>query len=378
MERSKTTMKRLVSILRGACTVPLVALVLTACGSPADSWSSENDLASPSTALQRQDRSSNASQTKDVQTPIIGVDIGAVPTRYLSLPQLYQTLKTWTDTAHTYSEYVTFGKAGGYDNVAIRVSSAVGSPSLVLPKVLINAAIHGDEVIGTAAVTGVIHRLISQYGKDATVNELVQTRDMYFVPVNNPPGYVENSRYETGEDPNRMFPWPGDIDRVSTPSIQNLQSFFISRGFNAVFDTHASGRMILLPWAYTRDKLEDGFAGAKHRNLGQELATLSGYRWGSIPNMIGYTAPGSSIDFWYIEGKKRGFHTMAIGAEVGTAKRPSASQIPDEINRHYPIVTRFIQQAPVALVTDDPMTTAYDTLEPHYDTPDPYFVPGLE
>ncbi len=305
------------------------------------------------------------------------VEIGAEPSKYLAINELYKTLKQWAQNADKFSEYVVFGKSGSYDNVAIRLSSAVSNPASTLPKVLINSGIHGDEQIGTASVLGVVHRFISKYGRDQKVTDIINTRDIYFVPINNPPGYAANDRDESGQDPNRSFPWPGGENQKGTPSVQNLQAFFIDKKFNAVFDIHASGRMILLPWAYTASKFEDGTAGERHRKLGKELADLSGYRWGTVRNMVGYIAPGSSIDWWYLEGKKRGFHTCVMGAEIGTSKKPPASSIPNEVNRQYAIVMDFVEKGPIAL-TSYAGYASYDVEEPYYATPDPYFVPGLE
>ncbi len=227
------------------------------------------------------------------------IELGAAPSNYLSLSDIEALLAKWAKAGPGLLEYKVFGTSNGKNNVYLRVSKAVSTGQSDLPKVLIDAGTHGDEWIGPAIVLGFMHHYISQYGKDAEITELINTRDVYFIPVVSPTGYSTKSRDEEGQDPNRSFPLHG---ATPTTSISNLMSLFRQVGFNATIDYHASGRMMLTPWGYTSSQFDEGGLGAKQRTLVAEMVasqTGSKYRWGSIVSMVGYVADNSSIDWFY-------------------------------------------------------------------------------
>lgn len=304
------------------------------------------------------------------------VDLGAEPNTYLDYSQITELIKSWAQAGPEILQVGNYGQVGGYDNHYLRLSAAVSDSSLNLPKVMIDACIHGDEWIATALLLAVIHRLVEQYAVDNTITTLIQTRDIYFVPVTSPASYDQRNREEEGQDPNRSFPGPGALNNQPTSSVANLMAFFVDKGFNATLNFHASGRMVLLPWAYTEALFEEGNDGAKHRTLANKMANAATYRWGSVPDMVGYTAEGSSIDWFYVEGQKRGFNTCTMGVEAGTSKMPAESQISTEANRDYTMIVDFISEAPVLLTKYGDRVP--DITPPVYDTPSPYFVPGLE
>lgn len=300
-------------------------------------------------------------------------DLGPEPSDYLDMGDVYKLLQKWQERAAPIATLHSYGKAQGYDLQYLRIHAGARADA---PKVLIDAATHGDEAISVATVLGVTHRLLSLYGREKEVTDLLKERDIYVVPMVCADGYARGSREVEGQDPNRTFPHPGDPNRRSVQCITALRNLFHKEQFNATIDYHASGRMVLLPWGYTRQRFADGNRAAAYRNLGQKLASLAGYTWGQIPDMVGYTAPGSSVDYFYIEGKKANVNTFSVGIEVGVAKRPARSEIPIEVGRNFPLIIAFLKDAPQAFESEQ-LTT--DTI--HWPVPQkisPYFVPGKE
>ncbi len=303
--------------------------------------------------------------------------MGDEPDEYLTYDEITQLIKSWAQAGPEIMEVGSYGSGGGYTNYYLRISAAVSDNSLNLPRGTINACMHGDEWIATATVLAVIHRILKKYAKNDEITKLIQTRDIYLVPVVNPANYDMKKREENGRDPNRSFPWPGDENNNPTPNAQRLMNLFIDKKFNSVLEYHASGRMVLLPWGHKKKPLDIYEHKVRHAKLGKMMGDAANYHWGLSPDIVGYTTPGESTDWAYIEGQKLGLNTSVFCIEAGTSKIPSESKIPTEANRNYELIKLFISEGPV-LLTNSRYDNIADIKTPVYDTPSPYFVPGLE
>lgn len=313
----------------------------------------------------------------------IAFDLGSEPEDYLSFTEVNETFAGWADKAPHISEFVSYAEVHGFKTSYLRISRAVARPELSLPSVLIAAAVHGDEQIAAATVIGFTHRLLMGYQSDDALRNLIKTRDIYIVPVTCADGYSNVSRtVEGGIDPNRSYPWPGDQNAQSAACVDGLRNLYEQKHFNATIDVHASGRMWLLPWGYTEDRFVEGDRGDLYRQLGAKLASLNNYQWGPIPTMVGYIAPGSSADYFYIRGKELGVNTVALGAEVGTSKEPHPSYIKDEVDLNFEPLKVFISEAPVLFDQSSGTYASYKQKVkveyPVYSDISPWFVPGME
>ncbi len=75
------------------------------------------------------------------------------------------------------------------------------------------ATMHGDEVVGMELCMNLINLLVDDYGNDPQITDLVNNVEIWIMPLMNPDGNAEASRYNAqGYDLNREFP-----DRVVDP-----------------------------------------------------------------------------------------------------------------------------------------------------------------
>jgi len=75
------------------------------------------------------------------------------------------------------------------------------------------ATMHGDEVVGMELCMNLINLLVDEYGSDQQITDLVNSVEIWIMPLMNPDGMEEGSRYNgQGYDLNREFP-----DRVVDP-----------------------------------------------------------------------------------------------------------------------------------------------------------------
>ncbi len=77
----------------------------------------------------------------------------------------------------------------GREIIALKVTQGAGIPDGTRPAVLYNADQHAREWISVEVNRRLLHYILDNYGKDANVTNLVNTRELWFVLVANPDGY---------------------------------------------------------------------------------------------------------------------------------------------------------------------------------------------
>ena len=106
---------------------------------------------------------------------------------------------------------------------ALDINNPATGPAAEKPGFYVDGNIHGGEVLGGEGALAFIDRLITQYGRDPRITELVDTRAFYIVPIVNPDGRAisvdtpENHRWNvrpTDEDGDGLMDEdpPEDLD----------------------------------------------------------------------------------------------------------------------------------------------------------------------
>lgn len=275
---------------------------------------------------------------------------------YLDYSATVQQLQKWNQEAPELTEVGTYGKSSqGKDIYFIRVNNQrITQPK---PIVLITACIHGNEPHASSTVMGYIGTLLSRYGKDGAISNLIDSRDIYFVPVVSPDSYP-NSRHVDGVDPNRNFPTENDPEKISVAPVKALRDFFLKIKPNAVISGHTWGRVYLIPYG---DKMANTPHHADFQRIVGQMATMSRYRMMRACDLYqgngglnidpirtcmdyDYLTPifGSELDWYYRNG------AMGIVLEAGTHQRiPSQAETQEEFERTFPAILHFIQEAPL-------------------------------
>ncbi|HEY8279309.1 MAG TPA: M14 family metallopeptidase [Bdellovibrionota bacterium] len=204
------------------------------------------------------------------------------------------------------------------------------------PVVMITAATHGDELITTEVLMHLVDRLVAAYHKEDRLTKLVDSHDIYFVPVLNPDGFASSNRYDGNRDPNRSYPYPNHENMEPTPSIAGIIKLFSSLNVKASIDFHAYGELIMYPWAYTHDPV-DPTSRTRFDALTRHMAETNRYTYGPIADVI-YVAPGSSADYYFW---KKG--STSLGIEIGDTKIPSPAKFPEYFESQEESTWRFLE-----------------------------------
>lgn len=251
---------------------------------------------------------------------------------YHDFPAVEAHLKKIVAQYPNMASLTTYGKSKeGRPLYALRIAANPNQPQIML-----TSATHGNEIITVEVLFGVVDSLLAGYATSPRAKKILDSRELYIVPVVNPDGYVRQNRYANGVDPNRDYPYPDKPNRTPNECIAGIMSFFHSHNIRGSIDFHSYGGLLMFPWAYTTDSPEsqDNQAFA---SLTKYMSQANGYQAGQISKIL-YAAPGSSADYYYWKNR-----TMALGIEVGKSHAPSASQIPQTVQANLESTLRFLE-----------------------------------
>ncbi len=155
------------------------------------------------------------------------------------------------------------------------------------PSVFYNSLIHAREPEGANMLLNFMRYLLTKYGTDSTVTNIINSRELYFLPVTNPDGYVYNevtnpaggglwrknrrplAGGQYGIDLNRNFGFTWGFDDngsspspasevyrgsgpFSEPETVNLKNFIDSHHFVITHNIHTYSNLVLWPWGHNR------------------------------------------------------------------------------------------------------------------------------
>ncbi|MFH1682074.1 MAG: M14 family zinc carboxypeptidase [Candidatus Eisenbacteria bacterium] len=220
------------------------------------------------------------------------------------------------------------------------------------PEVLFDALHHAREPIGVSVLIDYMRHLCENHGTDPEAAFLVNEREIWFVPVVNPDGYVWNE-WEGGSDMmwrknrrdnagacegvdlnrNYGYEWGGggsssdpceDTYRgpnaFSEPETRALRDFILAHDFVAHDSYHSVIGIILYPWGYTATPSSDN---ATFAAIAAERVRESLYDYGAVGVDYGITS-GITIDWAYGADGVLSFTTEVGGSWFW----PEESEIP--------------------------------------------------
>ncbi len=225
---------------------------------------------------------------------------------------------------------------------------------------------HAREPLSTETCMGILIHLVENYGSDPLVTDILNTSEVWIVPLLNPDGHKivlqqtdiwwrKNLRDNNGNhsfnhqsygdgldgvDLNRNYGWFWGYtsatddqesatyhgpEAFSEPETQALRDFLLSKPFLAGIGYHTYGEYVLYPYGYV-----SGIAAPDQT----ELATLADEISALLPSLeYGNYAPGASWELYPVSGSLDDWMYAQTGAyaytiEMATQFIPPAAQIP--------------------------------------------------
>jgi carboxypeptidase T len=261
----------------------------------------------------------------------------ATQTRYTSYSAMTQKLEQLANAKPEIATLTAMGRSLEFRSVPmIRISgkSPAEAESLKLPVALYTGCHHAREHLSVEVPLMFAEYLINEYGKNPDVTRLVDSREIYIVPIVNPDGHVHdygdgvrgkmwrknrrrNADGTFGVDLNRNygFMWgtggssnqPGSdtymgVQPFSEPETQNLKAFVDSQPrMSVLLSFHTFSELVLYPWGHTYDAVGDKVGSKDDRRIFETMAQTMA-RWnGYTPQQSSdlYIASGDTTDWAY-------------------------------------------------------------------------------
>ena len=245
----------------------------------------------------------------------------------------------------THVRLVNIGKTfEGRDISALRVGvhpTNDAEPSPPRKTVLITGGIHAREWISVSTVTYIAYSMITGYGKDPEITQLLEDFDWVFIPTINPDGYVyswesdrlwrknrqtTSLRFCFGVDLDKSFPFRWDPSTAGNPCSDSYAGEAVLDGvesralaewvrnetahnnvaFTGLLDLHSYSQQILYPYAYSCDAIPPSLENLEELAVGltKAIRINSGHSFIARQACEGNVAPfespgGSALDWFY-------------------------------------------------------------------------------
>jgi len=223
------------------------------------------------------------------------------------------------------------------------------------PEIFYNSLIHGVEPLSMSVLIYFMYYLLENYGQNPEVTYLIDNRELYFIPVVNPDGYVygkpqsngyRKNRRDNGDgtfgiDLNRNFGYMWGYNDIGSSPLTNhimyrgatafsepealvIRDFCNNHEFIIANNMHFYGYWMYYPWGYDLTNNQDS---TKFKILGKMCTETNGY----IPKLAFNQANGTVADWMYGEQitkpKIFAFTTETGGPEISNIINPTQADI---------------------------------------------------
>ena len=251
------------------------------------------------------------------------------------------------------SKKMSIGKSiEGRDIWAIKVSDNVDINENVTvelePLVLYTGLTHAREPLSMMNLIYFIRHLCEKYNINKLETDLVNNREMWFVPCVNPDGYVYNERIAPngggmhrknrndtgcgegttmGVDINRNFGFNWGANDLgsspepcspiyrgesafSEPETSVLKDFMVKKNFRNVLHYHTYTNLLIHPYGDGSYPSRTDFS--TYKDMAGEMTLFNQYHVGTGLETVGYEVNGDAVDYSYVDGGMIAF-TPEIG-----------------------------------------------------------------
>ncbi len=265
----------------------------------------------------------------------------------------------------------------------IKISDNVGTDENE-PEAFVVAQLHANERSSGELALYLLNLLVDGYGTDSRITDIVNSREIWIVPMANPDGaeydmsdgvfrHWRKNRQpipgssEIGIDLNRQFGFKwnccgGGSNNPAAPKYRGpspwyapetraYRDFVLSRvvggkqQLREILSLHSHGRMVLWPYAYTKKDHPPTMRYGDWRAfvaLGKQMAKLNGYRPQQTSDL--YVVDGDEGDWAYHDQR---IFAFAFELAAGNPERsyPTLAQLQADEQRNRSALLLFLEQA---------------------------------
>jgi len=233
------------------------------------------------------------------------------------------------------------------------------------PQFLYTSSIHGDEITGYVLMLRLIDYLLSNYGTNTRVTNLMDNIEIWINPASNPDGTYAGgntsvsgaTRYnQNNVDLNRNYPDPiaGSHNDGETwqPETQAFMNFASAHNFVMSANFHGGIEIANYTWDCKPELNPDNnwwiYVSKEYADSCKKAASNNGYFTGDGDGVY----PGVTNGYgWYlVYGGRQDYmnywhHCRELTLEISSTKLVPASQLPTFWNYNYVSLLNYLQQA---------------------------------
>jgi PKD repeat protein len=222
----------------------------------------------------------------------------------------------------------------------------------VEPEVFYASSMHGDETTGYVLMLRLINELLTNYGTDPEITNLVDDLEIWINPLHNPDGtyyssdtevggairsYTTSTGASGGMDPNRNFPDPEDGDHPDGnpwwAETVHMMTFAENHSITLAANFHGGIEVVNYPWdTWQRRHVDDAWLIHISRTYADaaQAASPPGYMT-ALNNGI-----TNGFDWYSIAGGRQDFMTYFHGAREVTIELSDAHLLPaSQLDDHW-------------------------------------------
>lgn len=208
------------------------------------------------------------------------------------------------------------------------------------------STIHGDEPVGTELCLNFIDKLLTGYGTDSDVTQIVDGTAVWIVPLMNPDGYEAGARYNAhGVDLNRSFPSYPDTftstiydgeplhDANRQPETAHVMRWIAANSFVLSANLHTGALLVNYPYddddkgsgndAPTPDDLVVEDISLEYSYYNPPMYNSPYFSMGISNGSVWYSISGGMMDWNY-----RYAGCIDVTLELSNTKWPNANTLP--------------------------------------------------
>lgn len=233
--------------------------------------------------------------------------------------------------------------------LAYRISDNADKNEANEPEVLYTALHHAREPESLMTVLFFMEKLLQGYGKNSEITYLINHRQMWFIPIVNPDGYVYNQKtnpeggglwrknrrknsdgsfgidlnrnygYFWGFNDNGSSPNPPDetfrgLSAFSETETSAVRNFVNPRNFLLALNYHSFRNLWIYPWGFKDEETDDKLI---FREYARWMTRQNKYTTGTTFGTLGYLTNGEADDWLYGEFRFGKPKIIAMTPEIG-------------------------------------------------------------
>ncbi len=251
---------------------------------------------------------------------------------YPSYEQVTAKLQEFARKFPAIVQLTSVGKTGqNRDLWMLKISDNVAADETE-PEFKYISSMHGDEITGRELTLRLVDEMLTKYGSDREITELINNTELFIMPSMNPDGSQLRQRANArGQDLNRNFPEAVRNDANTAggrqPETQAIMAWQAQRNVALSANFHGGAVVANYPWDAKSERHPfDALLQAislEYADLNPEMRSSREFSRGITNGADWYILQGGMQDWSYI------WHNdLQITIELSDAKWPNYAQIP--------------------------------------------------